>query len=166
LEESKGNWPDELPIVLWAYRTTHRTATGETPFSLTYGSEAVIPTEIGEPSLRVLSFDENGNDLALQNNLELLSEQRDLAAIRSAAYQRQTARYYNRRVRKRGFNVGDLVLRKIQVSDPRQGKLHPNWEGPFQIFKVTGNGSYLLQRMDGTLIPHAWNIVNLKKYYQ
>jgi hypothetical protein len=95
LEESKGSWPDELPIVLWAYRTTHRTATGETPFSLTYGSEAVIPTEIGEPSLRVLSFDENGNELALQNNLDLLSEQRDLAAIRCAAYQRQTAQYYN-----------------------------------------------------------------------
>jgi hypothetical protein len=166
LEESKGNWPEELPIVLWAYRTTHRTATGETPFSLTYGSEAVIPTEIGEPSLRVLFFNENGNESFLQDNLDLLSEQRDLAAIRSASYQWQNAHYYNRRVRHRDFNVGDLVLRKIQVPDPRQGKLAPNWKGPFQVSKVTGKGSYQLQRTDGTSIPHTWNIVNLKKYYQ
>nr|XP_033512628.1 uncharacterized protein LOC117277313 [Nicotiana tomentosiformis] len=52
LEKSKGNWPEELPGVLWAYRTTAKTTTGETPFSLVYGSEALIPVEIGEPSTR------------------------------------------------------------------------------------------------------------------
>jgi ribonuclease HI len=48
LEGAKGTWPDILPTVLWAYRTTHRTSTGETPFSLSYGTEAVIPTEVYE----------------------------------------------------------------------------------------------------------------------
>ena len=46
LEGAKGVWPDELPGVLWAYRTTVRTPTGETPFKLAYGSETVIPTEV------------------------------------------------------------------------------------------------------------------------
>ncbi|KAL5555089.1 hypothetical protein UlMin_037325 [Ulmus minor] len=46
LEKSKGAWVDELPLVLWAYRTSFRAATGETPFSLAYGVEAVIPIEI------------------------------------------------------------------------------------------------------------------------
>ncbi|XP_070015310.1 uncharacterized protein [Nicotiana sylvestris] len=52
LEESKGNWPEVLPGVLWAYCTTVKTSTGETPFSLVYGAEALIPVEIGEPSTR------------------------------------------------------------------------------------------------------------------
>ncbi|XP_070047081.1 uncharacterized protein [Nicotiana tomentosiformis] len=52
LEKSKGNWPEELPGVLLAYRTTANTATGETPFLLVYGSEALIPVEIGEPSTK------------------------------------------------------------------------------------------------------------------
>ncbi|XP_070008779.1 uncharacterized protein [Nicotiana sylvestris] len=52
LEESKGNWPKVLPGVLWAYRTTAKTSIGETPFSLVYGAETLIPVEIGEPSTR------------------------------------------------------------------------------------------------------------------
>ena len=47
LDDAKGAWLEELPNVLWAYRTTARTSTGETPFRLTYGTEAVIPVEVG-----------------------------------------------------------------------------------------------------------------------
>ena len=53
LDDRKGNWADELNNVIWAYRTTPRTYTGETPFRLTYGMDAVIPVEIGSPSYRV-----------------------------------------------------------------------------------------------------------------
>lgn len=54
LDEAKGNWINELHSVLWAYRTTPRTATGETPYMLVFGAEAVVPTEIGLPSHKVL----------------------------------------------------------------------------------------------------------------
>ena len=47
LDNSKGKWVSELPSILWSYRTTARTSTGETPFSLVYGAEAMIPAEIG-----------------------------------------------------------------------------------------------------------------------
>ena len=47
LDDAKGAWLEELPNVLWAYRTTARTPTGETPFRLTYGTEVVIPIEVG-----------------------------------------------------------------------------------------------------------------------
>ena len=56
LKDAKGKWVDELPHVLWTYRTTPKRFTGETPFSMTYGSEAVIPTEIGFPTLRSNHF--------------------------------------------------------------------------------------------------------------
>ncbi|KAL5559669.1 hypothetical protein UlMin_035880 [Ulmus minor] len=57
LEGLKNAWVEELPRVLWAYRTTSRTATGKTPFSMTYGTEAVLPVEVGEPSFRTIRFD-------------------------------------------------------------------------------------------------------------
>ena len=66
LEGAKGIWPDELPSVLWAYRTTVRTPTGETPFRLAYGAEAVIPTEVGLMSYRVESYDKDKNEEAMR----------------------------------------------------------------------------------------------------
>uniref|UniRef100_A0A2N9G6F7 Uncharacterized protein n=1 Tax=Fagus sylvatica TaxID=28930 RepID=A0A2N9G6F7_FAGSY len=52
LEGAKGLWPEELPSILWAYRTTVRIPTGETPFRMTFGSEAVVPVEIGLTTFR------------------------------------------------------------------------------------------------------------------
>ena len=52
LKGAKGAWPEELPGVLWAYRTTARTPTGETPFKLVFGTKAVVPTEVGVSNLR------------------------------------------------------------------------------------------------------------------
>ena len=66
LNEAKGIWPKEFPSILWAYRTTTRTPTGETPFRLTYGSEAVIPAEVGLTSYRVHNHDESKNDEAIR----------------------------------------------------------------------------------------------------
>ncbi|KAL5580612.1 hypothetical protein UlMin_013054 [Ulmus minor] len=82
---AKGAWVDELPRVLWAYRTTCRTSTNETPFSMTYGTEAVVPTEIGEPSFRVEQFDPESNVEGLSLNLDLLEIKRDNAQIRMVA---------------------------------------------------------------------------------
>ena len=62
LDGAKGIWPKELPNVLWAYRTTARTPTGETPFRLTYGNEVVIPAKIGLTSYRVDNHNEVRND--------------------------------------------------------------------------------------------------------
>ena len=66
LEGAKGIWPDELPSVLWAYRTTTRTPTGETPFRLTYGVDAVIPTEVGLTSYRVQNYMKDKNEEAIR----------------------------------------------------------------------------------------------------
>ena len=76
----KGAWPEELPNVLWAYRTTTRTPTGETPFNLTYGAEVVILVEVGLTSFRREFFAEQDNNDQLKQNLDLLDEVRDQAA--------------------------------------------------------------------------------------
>ena len=77
---AKGAWLEELPSVLWAYRTTARTPTRETPFDLTYGTEAVIPVEIGLTGLRKDFFNEHNNDDQLKLNLDYLDEVRDQAS--------------------------------------------------------------------------------------
>ena len=76
LEGAKGIWPDELPSVLWAYRPTARTSTGETPFRLAYRADAVIPAEIGLTSYRVDSYSEKTNEEELRLQLDLVDEVR------------------------------------------------------------------------------------------
>ncbi|GKD29728.1 hypothetical protein Tco_1240506 [Tanacetum coccineum] len=68
--------PMEIPHVLWAHYTMIKSSNGDTPFSLTYGTEAVIPAEIGMPTLRTSEIDMVHNDEALEINLDLLEERR------------------------------------------------------------------------------------------
>ena len=168
LEGAKGIWPEELLSVLWAYKTTTRTPTGETPFWLTYRNEAVILAEIGLISYRVDNHNEarNGETLCLQ--LDLIDEVKAIAEQRFARYQDRMAKYYNSRVRHRDFKVGDLVLRKVMgaARDPTQGKLGPNWEGPYRITSWQRRGIFHLETMDGQKLPYPWNIEHLRKYYQ
>uniref|UniRef100_A0A2N9II83 Uncharacterized protein n=1 Tax=Fagus sylvatica TaxID=28930 RepID=A0A2N9II83_FAGSY len=168
LEGAKGLWPEELPNILWAYRTTARTPTGETPFRLTYGTEAVIPVEVGLTTWRTNNYDEESNDAQLRSNLDLVDEVRDQAEARTRVYQQRMARYYDRRVKHREFKVGDLVLRKVTLAtkDPTQGKLGPTWEGPYRVVKFHRRGTYHLEKLDGDALPHPWNAEHLKKYYQ
>lgn len=131
----KGAWPKELPGVLWAYRTTARTPTGETPFNLTYGTEAVILVKVGLTSIKRYFFDDEGNNDQLRLNLDYVDEVREQASQRMAKYHQKMARYYNQRVKLKRFSIGDLVLRKVTpaTKDPAQGKLDPTWEGPYKV---------------------------------
>nr|GEY18695.1 reverse transcriptase domain-containing protein [Tanacetum cinerariifolium] len=97
---------------------------GDTPFSLTYGTKAVIPTEIGMLTLRTAKVDLVGNNEALEINLDLLEERGEEAAIR---------------------------------------KLGSKWEGPYEVTKSLGRGTYKLRDRNGKQLPRTSNISNLKK---
>ncbi|KAL2241737.1 UNVERIFIED_CONTAM: Retrovirus-related Pol polyprotein from transposon opus [Sesamum indicum] len=154
---SKTEWSDELPGVLWAYRTTPRTSTGETPFSLVYGSEAVIPAEIGEESQRIVSFDPERNGGQRAFDLDILEEKRDATRVRMLHHKSLMLRGHNKNLKPRSLQVGDLVLRKVEVSK-HVGKLDPNWEGPFKVVEIIGKGTYKLQDVQGNEVPRPWNI--------
>ena len=165
---ARGNWVLELPNVLWSYRTTSRAATGETPFNLAYRAEAVVPLETEFSSLRTAQYEPALNDKMMRENVDLLEEVRDRVNIRAARYKERLVGYYNKRVRTRVFLPGDLVLRKMEASDPKgaAGKLAPNWEGPYVIKQALGGGAYKLVRLDRSPVDRTWNIVNLKRYFQ
>ena len=86
LKGAKGIWSDELPSVLWGYRTTARTLTGETPFRLAYRSEAVIPAEIGLTSFKVVNHNASRNDEAMRLQLDLVDEVKTTTEQRLAQY--------------------------------------------------------------------------------
>ena len=113
LEGRKGAWAEQLPEVLWAYRTTHKTSIGETPFSLTFETEVVVPVEIGMPSPRIMHYCESANNSQLAVNLDLLEEVRDRAQVQRVAYQHRVAKFFNSNASPRSFTVGDLVLHKV-----------------------------------------------------
>lgn len=167
LDDAKGRWVEELPHVLWAYRTTPRRSTGETPFSMTYGAEAVIPLGTGFPTYRTSSFDPTNNDRQLEKSLDLIEERRENAMVRLAHYQQKLRQGYDNNVRLRPLEPGDLVLRKVvgNAKNPAWGKLGPNWEGPYRITSRAGVGAYFLEDLDNHVVPRPWNVNNLKRYY-
>ncbi|GKA32938.1 reverse transcriptase domain-containing protein [Tanacetum coccineum] len=166
LGEGNKNWIEELPHVLWAHRTMIKSSHGDTPFSLTYGTEAVIPAEIGMPTYRTAVVDAVHNDEELRLNLDLLEERRERAAIREAKAKLKMTKYYNARVRGVTFRPGDFVYRSNEASHAMDGgKLGPKWEGPYEVTEALGDGAYKLRSMDGAVLPRTWNIANLKKCY-
>ena len=168
LEGAKGIWPDKLLGVLWAYRTTVRTPTRETPFKLAYGSEAVIPAEVLVANHRVMKYQDEENEEQLRLNLDLFDEVRMDAEQRTARYKSLMARQYDAMVKLRRFNIGDLVLKRVSLAtrNPTHGKLGPNWEGPYRVINVKRQGSYYLEALDGRKLEHPWNVEHLRRYYQ
>ena len=86
LDDAKGKWVEELPHVLWTYRTTPRRSTGEIPFSMTYGAKAVILLESGFSTMRTSSFNPKDNDEHLARGLDLIDEKRKNAMVQLAHY--------------------------------------------------------------------------------
>ena len=147
LENLKGKWVEYLPEVLWAYRTTRKSTTQETPFALAFGIEAIAPVEVGLKSLRVEFANTEHNEEILCLNLDLLEEKREQVLKRAEDYHRKTAKYYDRRVRPRSFKSSDLVLKKLLPTrkNPTHGKLGPNWEGPYVVSRIVRPDNYKLQ---------------------
>ncbi|WJZ96847.1 hypothetical protein VitviT2T_015494 [Vitis vinifera] len=151
--ETSRDWSEKLPFALWAYRTSFRTSTGATPYSLVYGMEAVLPVEIEMGSLRVVleqQIPETDWAQARFDQLNLLDERRLRAADHVRAYQRKMARAFKKWVRPRPLQIGDLVLKVIKglIRDPR-GKFRPNWSGPYFIKELTPKGAAWLMDLDG-----------------
>ena len=134
---------------------------------MTYGAEAVIPLEIGFPTLRTSSFISSNNDGLLGKSLDLIEEQRENAMVQLAYYQHKLKQGYDANMKLRSLAPGDLVLRKVldTTKNPAWGKLRPNWEGPYRITSMAGIGANYLEDLDKNVISRPWNVSNLRRYY-
>ena len=134
---------------------------------MTYGVEAVISLEANFPTLRTTSFTLDSNDELLGKNLDLIDKRREKAMIQLAYYHQKLKQGYDANVKLRPLAPGDLVLRKVvgAAKNPSWGKLEPNWKGPYRIISVAGIGTYYLEDLEEKVVPHSWNVNNLRMYY-
>ncbi|XP_034197970.1 uncharacterized protein LOC117613470 [Prunus dulcis] len=167
---TKKDWHERINEALWAYRTTYRTPTQATPYSLVYGVEAVLPLESQLPSLRMAIqeglTDEENEKLRLQE-LEALDEKRLEAQQRLECYQARLSNAFNKKVRPRSFQVGDLVLalrRPIITTHKTGSKFTSKWDGPYVVQEVYTSGAYKIIAEDGLRIGPI-NGKFLKRYY-
>jgi len=165
LDNAKDRWPEELVEVLWAYKCTPQSATNESPFSLVYGADAMIPVEIGEPSLRRELYDLVQNHQNMITHLDLLPELREKTQIRNLAAKQRVARKYNVNLCPRSFAKGDLVWRMASSARKKDGKFSANWDGPYRIREDAGGGACRLEQLSGEEIPNTWNVSHFKFYF-
>ena len=165
LASAKGKWAELLDEVLWAYRVTPRAATKRSPYEMTFGMEAMTPVEMLHNSPRVVSYAEDENLQTKQQKLDELEDLRMEARLRIAEFQRRMRSAFNKKIAPRHFQPGDLVLRKVEATGKRVGKLDPTWEGPFKVVRSYEGRAYKLEEMDGKLIPRTWGIEHLRSFY-
>ncbi|GAU23009.1 hypothetical protein TSUD_297540 [Trifolium subterraneum] len=131
-----------------------------------------LPTSTAQAKWTIVAVDyftkwveaEPENNAALEESLDLLPELREKAHFKEFYTKQRAARKYNTRVIPRKFKEGDLVLKR-PISRGKGGKMAANWEGPFRIHEAFEGGAYMLETMEGEVMPRTWNIANLRFYY-
>jgi hypothetical protein len=157
-------WHAELPHVIWGLRTQVSSATRYSPFFLVYGSEVVLPTDVAFNAPRIQHYEEGTAEETHKVDLDNIEEYRVAALMQHTRYEQQLRCYHDRNVQERSFNVGDLVLRRIQ-STKGMHKLSAPWEGPFIMMEVVSPLTYRLQWADDQGVPNVWNIEHLRRFY-
>ena len=156
---------------MWAHRISRYGATKVTPFELVYGQEAVLPVEVTLDAYRL----SKQNDLSAVDYYDLMMDNIDevsdkwLQALKEIEKDKlRVARAYNKKVRTKSFQVGELVRKTILplgMKSNKFGKWSSSWEGPYKIVKVISGNSYMMETVQGERLPRAINGRYLKKFY-
>ncbi|RDX93541.1 Retrovirus-related Pol polyprotein, partial [Mucuna pruriens] len=163
------DWHEMLPYALHGYRTSVRTSTGATPYSLVYGTEAVLPIEVEIPSLRVLDeakLDEAEWIQQRLDQLNLIEEKRLTALCHGQLYQRRVKKAFDKKVKPRVFQKGDMVLKRVlpNIKDQR-GKWAPNYEGPYVVKQAFSGGALILTNAEGQDLAYPVNADAVRMFY-
>jgi hypothetical protein len=171
IDEYPRRWHEILSEALWAYRISCHGVTKTSPYHLVYGQEAVLPWEITARSRRV----EFQNDLTAEEYATLMSDNiEDLTELRLWSLEKikenkaKVARAYNKKVKPKEFQVGDLVWEAVlplETKDEAYGKWSSNWHGPYRVDQVLSGNAYMLEELDGVKFPVAVNGQHLKRYF-
>jgi hypothetical protein len=156
---------------IWSHRISRHGATKVTPFELVYSQEVVLPVEVNMAAYRLAKKNElsavDYHDSML-DNIDEVTDKR-LQALKEIEKDKiWVARAYNKKVKLKSFQVGDLVWKTILpvgTKDHKFGKWTLSWEGLYTIVKVIIRNSYMLKALWGEHLPRALNRRYLKKYY-
>ena len=153
MTDTHKDWHEYLPFALCAYCTYVRMSIGVTSYSLVYGMEAILPAEVKILSLKILSHTELSETewaCSQYEQLNMIVEKCMTTMCHKQLYQRCTERAFNKKVRPRVFEEGDLVLKKCNQALPNhRGKFAPTYKGPYVVKKAFSKGALILADMDG-----------------
>jgi hypothetical protein len=160
-----------LSEALWAHRISKHSTTKVTPFELVYGKEAILPVEVNLDALGIAR--QNELSAVVYHNLMLdrldeVSDERVKALGEIERDKLRVGRAYNKRVKEKSFQVGDLIWKMILPIGSRSNKFKkwsPNWEGSYRIEGVILRNSYMVQSVQGASLLGALNGKYFKKYY-
>jgi hypothetical protein len=146
------DWDLRVTTVLWAYRTTCKKLTMQTPFKLVYGLEAVVPMEYLVPSLRIVAFTDMDDPGIVQERLAQLvelEEDKFIGGFHQPVQKEREKAYLDRHIRKKAFKQDDLVLVYDNKFIKHPGKFRTHWIGPYHIAYVTEGGDVQLKTLNG-----------------
>ncbi|XP_075645418.1 uncharacterized protein LOC142616448 [Castanea sativa] len=155
ITDTYKDWHEYLSFALYAYCTSTRTSTGAILYSLVYGLEALLSAEVEIPSLQILSQIELSKAKwanSQYEQLNVIDEKHMTTMCHGQLYQRCTEQAFNKKVRPKVFEEGDLVLKKHNQALPNhRGKFSPTYEGSYVVKKAFSSGALLLANMDGNV---------------
>jgi hypothetical protein len=146
-------------------------ATKVSPYQLVYGHDTVLPWEFKTGSRWIFSQDQLAADdyvTLMKDELDDLVGQQLKALVNIEENKKKVARWYDKRVKAKGFTDGDLVWKlilAIETKSSKFGKWYPNWEGPYRINRFAPSNAYILEILEGVEFPRALNEKYLKRYY-
>ena len=147
------DWHKFLPFSLCSYCTSIRTSIGAISYSLVYGMEAILLAEVETPFLKILSqikLSEAEWGHSWYKQLNMIDEKRMTAMCHGQLYQRHVEWAFNKKIRPRVFEEGDLVLKKCNQAMPdHRGKFSPTYKGPYVMKKSFSRGALILANLDG-----------------
>ena len=171
IEDNPRRWHKVLSEALWAHRISRHGDTKVTPFELVYGQEAVLPVEVNLDAYRLAKQNNLSvvmyHDL-MMDNIDDVTDKRIQALKEIEKDKARVARAYNKKVKIKSFQVGDLVWKTILPLGSKSnkfGKWSPSWEGPLKVTKVMFGNSNMLETLQGERLPRAINGRYLKQYF-
>ena len=154
LEEKKKNWHKKLINALWVDRLTTKRSIGTSPYELVYGMEAVFPSSLGIPVMKLLQEAQvEPNDIQRRINQTIhLQQTREEVYQRSQVLQEKLKKIFDRRTKAEDFYIGDKVLKWDSRREDKgtHGKFDFLWKGPFVFQASQGKNTYFLKSLDGT----------------
>ncbi|RDX91778.1 Gypsy retrotransposon integrase-like protein 1, partial [Mucuna pruriens] len=163
------DWQEMLPHALHGYRTSVRTSTGATPYSLVYGTKVVLPVEVEIPSLRVLAEVELEEAEWIQQRLDqlnMIDVKRLNALCHGQLYQKRIKKAFDKKVRPHIFKEGDMVLKKILPNTKDQrGKWVPKYEGSYIVKHAFSGGALILTDAEGHELKYPVNTDAVKEFF-
>jgi hypothetical protein len=153
VEKGGKDWSKKLDGALWAYRTTHKTPIGMTPYQFVYGKCCHLPLELEHKAywaIKERNLDVDTARIKRRIQISELEEMRLKAYESATIYKERMKRWYDKRLQPKEFKEGDKVLLfNLKFKIFEEGKLKSKWDGPYVVHSVSPIGAVTIMDIKG-----------------